>query len=151
MNKIYADICYTSFKEISSEYQLVITLPNTDTYGTFLRDTFFKLEKDIPERIKIIENFGTQGYFSAMKLSKFILGNSSSGIIEAASLNKYVINLGERQKGRLTSNNVFHCDFNTNQIIETINKVKTLGDYLGENIYFHGGASEKIIDILKNT
>ena len=59
-----------------------------------------------PKNFKIVENFGKINYFSAIKYSKAVLGNSSSGIIEAATFNKFVINVGDRQKGRSRSKNI---------------------------------------------
>ena len=60
-----------------------------------------RLKKENPKNFSVIESFGKMNYFSAIKNSKFLLGNSSSGIIEAASFGKYVINVGNRQSGRI--------------------------------------------------
>ena len=59
-----------------------------------------------------IENFGKQNYFSAMYYSAFLLGNTSSGILEAATFEKYVVNVGDRQKGRLQSKNIINAKMN---------------------------------------
>ena len=71
---------------------------------------------------------GKTNYFRAMKQALFLCGNTSSGIIEAASFNKYVINVGERQKGRLTSNNVFHVPFEHDKITDALVQVELLGE-----------------------
>ena len=57
-----------------------------------------------------------------MKHSKFIIGNSSSGIIESPSFNTPCVNIGDRQKGRIKASNIFDCDFNKNQIENSIKK-----------------------------
>ena len=50
---------------------------------------------------------GRDGYFSALKNCSFLIGNTSSGIIEAASFKKFVINIGKRQEGRITTKHIF--------------------------------------------
>jgi len=148
-NEFYASEAFNAFKQLSQEYQLIITMPNADTSGMIYRNVFQKLKATNPEKIYLIENFGTQSYFSCMKHVGLVLGNSSSGIIEAASFGKYVINLGDRQKGRLTSPNTIDMSFD-NELI--INKVKEIfgKEYKGTNIYFQLQSVQKIQKFLKN-
>lgn len=127
----------------------IITLPNADTFGNSIRQKLITLKAELGEQVKLIENFGTRGYFSCMKHCGFLLGNSSSGIIEAATFNKYVINIGSRQEGRLCSGNVLQSPIEYDHIMLAIAKVRSLGDYKGGNIYYSGGATKKIIDFLK--
>ena len=83
-----------------------------------------------------------------MMLCKFMLGNTSSGIIEAASFGKFVFNLGDRQKGRETSGNVIHLNIDKKQIMTAVNK--SVENYKGDNIYKGRRlASELIIETLK--
>lgn len=131
------------------EHQVVITMPNADTSAGELRTLYQEFSQTFSS-VKLIENFGTQGYFSAMKLSKLVIGNSSSGIIEAASFNKYVINIGYRQGGRAVSDNVINTSNSREDIKEGINKGLSLGEYKGINIYNNGGAVNKIIEVLKS-
>ncbi len=135
--------------KILKDYTAVISLPNADTFGNTIRQKWYSLKAEVGERVVLIENFGTKGYFSCMEYCSFLLGNSSSGIIEAASFNKYVINVGKRQEGRISGPNVFHCPAQYNSIMETIYKIESLGTFSGGNIYYHGGATKKIIEILK--
>jgi GDP/UDP-N,N'-diacetylbacillosamine 2-epimerase (hydrolysing) len=144
----YANVVATVIKE-SSSYQVVITMPNADSYGNGIREVFNReLQKN--SRIIMIENFGTKSYLSCVKYCAFLLGNTSSGIIEAASLGKYVVNLGNRQAGRARSKNVFDVSFDRDAILSCIKKIETLPPYDGDNVYWRGGASDKIIDVLKN-
>jgi GDP/UDP-N,N'-diacetylbacillosamine 2-epimerase (hydrolysing) len=101
-------------------------MPNADTNGKIFRNTLNELKNRIPGQVLCIENFGKTNYFNAMKYAQFLLGNTSSGIIEAASFGKYVVNVGNRQKGRAKSENVFDCAFNANQIIQAVQKVERI-------------------------
>ena len=102
-------------------------------------------------KIKIIENFGTLGYFSCMKHCQFMLGNSSSGIIEAGSLNKWVINIGNRQSGRIFGNNILHSPISKDSILEKVKYIESKNiDIEVDNPYDLNGASQNIINYLKS-
>ncbi len=148
MNESYAMESVAALTELTKLYQLLITMPNADTSGSVFRKAFFKLKEQIPDSIHLIESFGTQSYFTCIKYADFLLGNTSSGIIEAASFNKYVINLGNRQKGRLTSKNVIHVPFKKKDILLAVSKIKGK-IYTGENLYFKENAAKAIISELK--
>lgn len=134
---------------IAKEYQVVITMPNADTNGNVFREGFIALKSELGSKLQLIENFGTQSYFTCMLYAKFLMGNTSSGIIEAASFNKYVLNLGDRQKGRAAGTNVIHVPFVASKISEAFNHVKLLGDYQDTNPYFKNGAAQNIIAVIK--
>jgi GDP/UDP-N,N'-diacetylbacillosamine 2-epimerase (hydrolysing) len=148
-NTLFAEEVFNSLLQLNLSYQVIISMPNADTMGTIYRAMFGRLKKQ-PSRGKVflIENFGTQSYFSCMKHVWLLLGNSSSGIIEAASFNKYVLNIGDRQKGRLASRNVIHVPFDANAIFENAKKFAGR-EYTGENIYSRGNATQKILQTLK--
>ena len=131
------------------EFQVLITMPNADTESNVIRNNFIANFRD-NRNVFLVENLGTQSYFTAMNYCTLLIGNTSSGIIEAASFKKYVINLGERQKGRTTSSNVIHTAIDSSVIISKILNTANLMDFEGDNIYFNGGASEKILNILKS-
>jgi len=144
-----SDVFIESIVTMAEQYQILLTLPNTDTMGAYLRQ---KIENKLKSVINIFiyENLGTESYFSAMKHCNLIFGNSSSGIIEAASLNKYVINVGSRQKGRLTSDNIFTVDFDLIEIEKALNVIKSKNFYYrGQNIYYKEKVAEKILLIIK--
>jgi GDP/UDP-N,N'-diacetylbacillosamine 2-epimerase (hydrolysing) len=96
-----------------------------------------------------IENFGKENYFNAMYYAKLLIGNTSSGIIEAASFRKYVVNVGDRQKGRMQSNNVINTTFNFNDIILKTDMALNLDSYSAGNIYFKNAVTETIINVIK--
>lgn len=130
------------------EYQFLITMPNADTAGSLIRNVFITELKDLPN-IFMIENLGTQSYFTAMRYCTFLLGNTSSGIIEAASFGKYVINLGNRQEGRASGANVFNVPIELTLIQEKMDDIADNSNFKGENIYYNENPSGKIIEVLK--
>ena len=86
-----------------------------------------------------------------MKQLDIVIGNTSSGIIESASFQKPVINIGCRQSGRLQSGNVINST--VGNLMESINQALS-EDFLEnlkqkKNIYGDGGAASKIVDLLK--
>ena len=148
-NQEYALDMKSTVRDMSNEYFLVVTMPNADTNGKIYRNAIVELQNKIPEQLLCIENFGKINYFNAMKYSRFLLGNTSSGIIEAASFGKYVVNVGNRQKGRARGGNVIDCDFEADKILRAVSKVKDLGLFEGTNIYKKSNTANTIIDTLK--
>ncbi len=129
--------------------QVLFTLPNNDFDGALIRKKIETFCKDNDQRF-CFESLGVRGYYSVLRQCSFLVGNSSSGIIEAASFGKYVLNLGARQLGRECSDNVSHCPFESKRIIESVNEIRSNGAYLGTNIYDGGSPSEKILEVLEN-
>lgn len=146
-NENYCKEVSSALEQLSARYQIVITMPNADTSGMVYRLAFERLAKK-QKNIKLIENFGTQSYFTCMKYSKLMIGNTSSGIIEAASFQKYVLNLGDRQKGRLSGKNVIHLPFEANQIVERADYY-TGKQFDGDNFYYKPNPSQRILEIIK--
>lgn len=149
-NESFAIEMRKALSKISSKLFLVISMPNADTMGSLFRNQLNQLKNEIPDKVFIIENFGKENYFSAMHYSKIMIGNTSSGIIEAASFGKYVINVGERQKGRVTSKNIINARFDNNDIVNSTEKALGLGTFSGVNIYSKKNTVNLIIDIIKN-
>lgn len=146
-NKIYADELKEALIEISKHQQVLITMPNADTAGLIYRRLFEELGSMYPS-IKTVENLGTESYFSAMNLSSILIGNTSSGILEAASFSKFVINLGDRQKGRLCSENVIHVPFIASDILAIFTKYNGQ-KFDGENLYFRPESVNRIVRTIK--
>ncbi|PZR19829.1 MAG: UDP-N-acetylglucosamine 2-epimerase (hydrolyzing) [Flavobacterium psychrophilum] len=148
-NYTYALEMKNAMKQICQDLHLVITMPNADTLGSIFREKIIQLQADYPDRITLIENFGKINYFSAMYYSKLLLGNTSSGIIEAASFGKYVVNVGNRQKGRAQSNNIYDVPFKADDIYIAVQKAMEQGQYKGNNVYYKNGAVSAIVKIIK--
>ncbi len=148
-NSEYAEKMAETLLELTDKYQIVITLPNADTESMAIRERFMLLPDQSSNRIVCVENFGTTGYFSCMKHCSFLLGNTSSGIIEAASFKKFVINIGARQKGRQKGNNVIDAKIDKAEILNKIEYIASLDPESITNPYYSGGASDKIVNFLK--
>lgn len=131
----------------------IFTLPNADTGGQVIIDKI-NIFSTRHKNAYVVNNFGTPGYFSIMAQAAAMIGNSSSGIIEAASFNLPVVNIGNRQEGRMHGINVIDVRHNKENILDGIKqalscefkeKIQNL-----KNPYGSGNASEIIIDILEN-
>lgn len=149
-NKAYSNIVFESLEKISEDSNIVITLPNADAAGDLYRNSMIKLSKLYPNKITIVENFGRENYFSAMHHASMMIGNTSSGILESASFKKYVINVGDRQKGRLKNKNVFDVPFSKDNIIHEYKSIKKLVEYSGKNIFLKKNTAENIIETIKS-
>lgn len=149
-NFAYARSMKNALLTLAKDLFLVITMPNADTLGSIYRDEIMALKKESPENVLLIENFGKNNYFSAMRYAKVMIGNTSSGIIEAASFGKYVVNVGDRQKGRVQSQNVFDVPFDEKLIVEKTHNISGKGEFVGDNVYSIGGTADAIIKIIKD-
>jgi GDP/UDP-N,N'-diacetylbacillosamine 2-epimerase (hydrolysing) len=117
-NVIFANEIAMAFSELT-EYQILITMPNSDTGSQPIRDGFTKLESN-NSNIHTTENLGTIGYLSAMKHCSMMVGNTSSGFVEASFFPKTVINLGERQTGRIVTSNIINTKITKQEILSAI-------------------------------
>lgn len=147
-NKDYIKELLASFEILKENYQIIITMPNTDTMGQMVRDEILKFNT-IYSEIKVIESFGMLGYLSCMKHCSFMLGNTSSGFVEAAYFPKFVINLGNRQKGRIETKNIFTTTIEKKAILETVKKIENSNELDNELAYGDGNTARKILRILK--
>lgn len=148
-NVQYAKAMKNALASISKKIFVIITMPNADTQGSVYREVIEQLKEEFPKQFLLIENFGKVNYFSAMHYAKILIGNTSSGILEAASFGKYVVNVGDRQKGRVQSDNVLNCEFGESAIIMAVAKAMGFEKYNGENVYFKQGVADNIIKIVK--
>lgn len=131
------------------DHTVVITMSNADTAGNQVRKVFEERLGQLAH-VKMIENFGTRGYFTMLRHCLFVMGNSSSGIIEAASFGKYVLNIGDRQKGRLQSENVINTAIDKKEMKAACESIVKKGPFTGDNRYHsQKSAADFIITQLK--
>jgi GDP/UDP-N,N'-diacetylbacillosamine 2-epimerase (hydrolysing) len=132
---------------------LVFTMPNADSGGRLL----IKMVEDfvsINQNAHAYTSLGQHLYLSAVAYVDGVIGNSSSGLIEAPSFKKGTVNIGDRQLGRLRANSVIDCEPNRNDISRAL-AILYSSQFQKDlkvtiNPYGVGGASEKILEILRS-
>lgn len=129
----------------------VFTAANADTAGRRLNERIKEFVKNRPT-MRLVGHMGARGYFSAMAEADIMIGNSSSGILEAASFGLPVVNIGDRQKGRERSPNVIDCTGEAKAITSAITRADTpafrKSTSKKHNIYGDGRAGAKIADAI---
>lgn len=147
-NKNYSEIIFDVLTTIIKDHNILITMANSDAMGSVFNYQFKRLQVMYPKKIKLVSSLGRLNYFKSMQQCKLMLGNTSSGIIEAASFNKYVINVGNRQKGRLKNNNVMDVQYNYDQIRTALGEIMMKSPTKFRNIYAMGGTTNSILKII---
>lgn len=147
-NEALAKVALDVLEELVETRNLLITKANSDAMGSIYNRAFERLEADYPDKVRLVGALGKWNYFKAMDVCDFILGNSSSGIVEAASFNKWVVNVGDRQKGRLRNGNVIDVSFTLDAIQEACSRINDLPVYKGGNKYVRENSTERVIQAL---
>jgi len=133
---------------------IIFTKANSDTYGRIINYMIDDYVSKNPDKAISFTSMGQLKYLSALQFVDAVVGNSSSGIIEAPSFKIGTINIGDRQKGRIKAESVIDCEPNTGDIIRAF-KILYSKDFQGLlksviNPYDDGGyPSKKIVQILK--
>ena len=136
----------------ASGLAVVFTAPNADTANRVVYDAI----RASPTRIRqpgVWITWACRAYFSVMSLAAAMVGNSSSGILEAASFKLPVVNIGTRQDGRLRSRNVIDCGYSAQEINAAVCKALSADFRVSlhalTNPFDGGGATARIIERLK--
>ena len=129
----------------------LVLYPNNDAGNEVIIEEIEKLREF--DFIKIVRSLPHDDYLDVMKYVAVMIGNSSSGIIEAASFNLPVVNIGSRQESRGLSKNIIHISAKKPQIITAIRKALYDKDFRQElqeldNPYGDGRTAERIVEIL---
>ncbi|MBI3021809.1 MAG: UDP-N-acetylglucosamine 2-epimerase (hydrolyzing) [Candidatus Omnitrophica bacterium] len=131
---------------------MIFTMPNADMHGRVIRRLLTAFIASHPNA-HAVENLGTQGYFSLMAAAAAMIGNSSSGLIEAPSFGLPVVNIGTRQQGRVRASNVIDVGYSRTEIIRGIRQALTAEFRAairhGTNPYGDGHAATVIVNTLK--
>ena len=142
----YIDNFLSALKNLDGE--IIITGTNADTENSIIKSKIDKLVTN-NEHIHFFESLGKKGYFSFLAIAHMMLGNSSSGIIEAASFNLPVVDIGRRQEGRKTSNNLVHSLEDENSILSAIKEANKIDRSKIKNIYSQPNSVELAMNFLK--
>ena len=152
------EVAYEYFENIlleliNNKIYTFISYPNIDPGNEKIIEIIEKYKDD--EHFTFYKNLDRTIFISIFKNAKFIIGNSSAGILEAASIPIPTINVGKRQLGRFAGENVLFCDGNRksiNDAIKTVSESSFLKAVMKmKNPYGEGNSSIKAYDIIKTT
>lgn len=139
--------------EANSQYHYLITLSNADAGGEKI-NSIWKREAEKHENFHVVASLGMKRYLSALKYAEMMIGNSSSGTTEGPSMKIPVIDIGDRQKGRVFSECLIHCEPNTSDIVRSIQRAssdefKQIAHNV-RNPFGDGTTSDQIVSVLKD-
>lgn len=130
---------------------VVFTMPNADTAGSVIRARLLEFCR-AHANARWVENFGPEAYYSMLAEARAMVGNSSSGLLEAPSFALPVVNLGDRQKGRLRAANVIDAPFEPAAIVAAVQTALTPAfktQAAGQEAFFGDGhAAERLVELL---
>ena len=136
-----------------ADVDVVFTYPNADAHGRLIIEMVRDFVHRWP-RAQVVPNLGPDGYYSVMSHAAAMVGNSSSGLIEAASFGLPVVNIGTRQRGRLRARNVIDVGYGRDEIaagIATAVSPRFRDGLAGlVNPYGDGHAAGRIVEKVKH-
>ena len=134
---------------VSFDLPIHVIFPNADAGGRKMIKVINDFKKQCPKQITIYKSLERGKFLKMLAKSRVLIGNSSSGLIEAPSLGLGVVNVGKRQFGREKGNNVIEVDYDEQEIKQAIEKaMKMTGDKF-KNPYGDGKTSKRVIKFLK--
>lgn len=143
-----------ALKRVPSDVRFVFTMPNADTGGRVIIRKVESFVQEHSDRAMAAISLGQLNYYSAMKYTAAVVGNSSSGLAEAPSFKVPTVNIGDRQKGRMMAESVISCDAEAESIQkaleEALDSVFCSSIQTQSSPYGEGGASQNIVKALKN-
>src|SRR6218665_442093 len=131
---------------------IVLTAPNPDPASALFLARY-RAYADAHPRVRLHHSLGTQHYYAAMAQAQYMIGNSSSGIWESASLRLPVVDIGPRQQDRVHGNNVLHCALEPQAIAAAIARATDpalRASLDGKNPYVRPDTLALIVDSLKH-
>ncbi len=137
------------------EAHVIFTYANADTEGRIINDMIDAYVRKNPKKAAGFKSLGQLRYLSVMRLVDAVVGNSSSGIIEAPSFKIATVNIGDRQAGRVRTQSIIDCGSRKEDIRKALRKAfsaefrKRLKGV--KNPYGDGHAAERIVRVLKKS
>ena len=156
LNKDGALIALKNLLSVLAKYpnlNFIITYPNADTHNQGLIAALEQFKREHCDRVLLVRSLGQLRYLSLLKHCEAVIGNSSSGLIEAPTFFKPTVNIGNRQGGRICGGTVINCDEDAPSIRNAL--MKALSEDFSEkclserNPYGSGGSSQRILDIIR--
>ena len=105
------------------DLRVVFTMPNSDTGAQVIADAIGNFVARNSDRAVAYKSLGIKRYLSVMKYVGAVVGNSSSGLVEVPSFGIPTLNIGDRQKGRIAADSVYHCDTDKASILQGLNTI----------------------------
>jgi len=137
-----------------NDVKIIFTLSNSDTNGRIINKKILEFTEANSDRAKVYTSMGSLNYLSTLQFVDCVVGNSSSGLLEAPTFKIGTLNIGDRQKGRIKADSVIDCQPNKKSIREAFSKLYS-NDFQKiikntKNPYGDGNATKKIVKILKS-
>ena len=139
---------------VESDIKCLINYPNSDAGN---REIINVIDSYVSKHDNLFtfKNLDRLNYINLLRNASSLIGNSSSGLLEAPSFNLPAINIGSRQRGRISAENVVFIDHNKKNIVEAIDKVRNDTNFIEMvnkcvSPYGNGNTTEKVIKVLKN-
>lgn len=134
---------------------ILITLPNADAGAGAIREAITVFAASRPDRVRVMESLGARGYAAALTACAAVVGNSSSGMMEAPAAGVPVVNVGDRQAGRLRTPGIIDCALEASAISAAIAEALTPEFHASAHrqpaAFGDGHAGERIVSILEAT
>jgi GDP/UDP-N,N'-diacetylbacillosamine 2-epimerase (hydrolysing) len=135
-----------------ADAQIIMTYPNADTASRVIVERIEEFASRHP-RVRLARSLGEEIYLSLLKHADAMVGNSSSGLIEAPSFGLPVVNIGSRQRGRLRAANVIDVGYSREEILRGLEKALDPGFRAAlkdmANPYGDGRAAARIVEVLR--
>lgn len=131
---------------------VVITGTNADPGANAIRASLKVFRDERPDRVVLVESMGARRYLSLMRHVDAVVGNSSSGLLEAPAIGIPTVDIGPRQQGRLRAPSVVHCGESAAEIRQALETALS-ADHRAiaarrESPYGRPGAARRIVDLL---
>lgn len=138
---------------VATGYNCLVNYPNSDAGNFPIIEAYQTYKKKHPHQFFLFKNFEREIYINLLRNAKCLVGNSSSGLLEAPSVGLPVVNVGPRQRGRTHGGNILFVDYDTNDILKAINKSLFDKQYIAKvkqciNPYGNGKSAQKIVSII---
>ncbi|WP_428623808.1 UDP-N-acetylglucosamine 2-epimerase [Sedimenticola sp.] len=156
LEKVDQGLAMCTLLEVLEEWggSIVITGVNADTGSHSIRRVAGEFVEKYPTRVVLVESLGALRYLSMVKAADAVIGNSSSGLLEAPSLGTPTVDIGDRQKGRLRAPSVVHCSEERESIKSAVETVlqPDFRVMSRKKITPYGkpGAAKKIAEVIRN-
>lgn len=141
------DELFAALSILDPQWRLFFTLANADAEGRALNNRIKAFVASRPNAIAVA-SLGQLRYISLMNQVDVVVGNSSSGVLEAPSLNVPSVDIGDRQKGRERASSVFNTPAERNAIVAAISKAAIHGRQPTVSPYGDGESSQRFADVI---